>query len=160
MKTPHTALPKEHLEAVGRAIYGEAYKAPLARALKVDLRTLQRWVSDACDLAWNHGAIADLRDILAEEHAEVLSNEVALRTALADLDDAVEYRKLCEANGGEESVQFSVDCSHLTGWMPQPPSERRWEAGRRPGGKKAFSRSKGHHRSFLASCGGNLPDHH
>lgn len=106
MKTPHTAPPREHLEAVGRAIYGEIYKAPLGRALKVDLRTLQRWASDASDLAWHHGAIADLRDILVEEHTEVLGTEVALRTALADLDDAILFRRQQDIDGAALVGQY------------------------------------------------------
>lgn len=89
MKTPHTAPARDHLDAVGKAIFGEAYKAPMARELRVGLRTLSRWVSDASDLAWNHGAIADLRAVLADEHAEVLAHEVELRTALEDLDMAI-----------------------------------------------------------------------
>ena len=88
MKTPHTASPRDHLEAVGRVIYGDHYKSPPARALKVDLRTLQRWVCGASNLAWNHGAITDLYAVLVDEHAEAVRAEAEMRTALADLDDA------------------------------------------------------------------------
>ncbi|KQS91052.1 hypothetical protein ASG42_11210 [Rhizobium sp. Leaf391] len=97
MKPPHTASPRDHLDAVGKAIFGEAYKAPMARELRVDLRTFRRWVSDASDLAWNHGAIADLRAVLADEHAEVLAHEVELRTALEDLDMAIKSYRMREA---------------------------------------------------------------
>lgn len=94
MKTPHTAPPRDHLEAVGKAIYGDAYKAPLARALKVDLRTLRRWASDASDLAWDHGAIADLRSVLDDEHDEAVRVEIELRRTLANLDIAIaNFRK-------------------------------------------------------------------
>lgn len=121
MKTPHTAPVRDHLRAVGEAIYGEQFKPPLARAMRLDLRTIQRWASDVSDLTWDHGAIADLRDILAEEHAEVLSREAALRTALADLGDALLYWKLREAksvsiNGGDWGEW------NLVGWQPDPRS--------------------------------------
>lgn len=118
MKTPHTASPRDHLEAVGKAIYGESWKAPMARELKVDLRTLRRWASDASDLAWDHGAIADLRAMLADEHAEAVHDEAELRTTLADLDDAILYRQLRAANGDQEPVSYFDDWDNLTGWQP------------------------------------------
>lgn len=118
MKTPHTASPRDHLEAAGKAIYGESWKAPIARELKVDLRTLRRWASDASDLAWDHGAIADLRAVLADVHAEAVRNEAKLRTALADLDDAVLYRKLRAENGDREPVSLLDDWNYLNGWHP------------------------------------------
>jgi hypothetical protein len=108
MKPPHTASPRDHLDAVGKAIFGEAYKAPMARELRVGLRTLRRWVSDASDLAWNHGAIADLRAVLADEHAEVLAHEVELRTALEDLDMAIKSYRMREAGGGDEDVRLGL----------------------------------------------------
>lgn len=117
MKTTHTAPARKHLEAVGRAIYGEAYKASMARELRVGLRTMRRWVSDASDLAWDHGAIADLRVVLADEHAEALAHEVELREALNDLDDAVRYRRLHAESGWpqwQDSLQSARDTPNLT----------------------------------------------
>jgi len=119
MKTPHNATARDHLEAVGQAIYGETWKAPMARELKVDLRTLRRWASDASDLAWEHGAIADLRAVLADEHAEAVHDEAELRTAMNDLDDAILYRELRAANGDQEPVNnYFDDWDNLAGWQP------------------------------------------
>ncbi len=119
MKTPHTASPRDHLEAVGKAIFGEAWKVPMARELKVDLRTLRRWASDASDLAWAHGAIADLRAVLADEHSEAVRDEAELRETLNDLDDAILYRQLRDANGDQEPVNsYFDDWDHLAGWQP------------------------------------------
>lgn len=103
MKTPHTATPRDHLEAVGKAIFGDAYKSPLARALKVDLRSLQRWVSADSDLTWDHGAIADLREILAGEQTEAVRFEAKLRRVLGDLNTAFKCQPMSEAGGGDET---------------------------------------------------------
>lgn len=118
MKTPHTAPPRDHLEAVGQSIYGDSWKAPMARELKVDLRTLRRWASDASDLAWDHGAIADLRAVVADEHAGVLASEIELRETLNDLDDAILYRRLRVENGDREPVNYFDTWSDLFGWQP------------------------------------------
>lgn len=90
----------------------------MSRELKVDLRTLRRWASDASDLAWDHGAIADLRAVIADEHAEAVHAEAELRTALADLDDAILYRGLRVANGDREPVNYFSAWGDLFGWEP------------------------------------------
>lgn len=119
MKTPHNATTRDHLEAVGQTIYGDAWKAPMARELKIDLRTLRRWASDACDLAWDHGAIADLRNIVIDEHAETVREEARLREVMLDLDDAILYRELRAANGDREPLN-AFAWSNISGWEPYP----------------------------------------
>lgn len=42
MKTPHNATARDHLEAVGQTIYGDAWKAPMARELSRERHSLFR----------------------------------------------------------------------------------------------------------------------
>lgn len=59
------------LESPGRYLYGGGWKAALASALGVNLRTVQRWVAGfhMPDGAWN-----ELLDLVAHKHVSHLSS--------------------------------------------------------------------------------------
>jgi transcriptional regulator with XRE-family HTH domain len=66
----------ELLARAGRALYGDAWQAPLARALGVSLRTLQRWLA---------GNGEPHTDILRRVHALLTARAHAIMAARADL---------------------------------------------------------------------------
>lgn len=109
MKSRRNAPARDHLQAAGKTIYGEGFKGALAAALEVDVRTLRRWSTGEIDLSWDHGVIADLRDLLAAEHTAALDHEERVREALIDLDEAIHYRRQCAFYGDEHSYLMIAD---------------------------------------------------
>jgi hypothetical protein len=64
---PNGSIPPNALAEIGRAVFGQHWQGPLARALKVHDRTVRRWTNDGCpsDLT------GQLRAILEERQKEI-----------------------------------------------------------------------------------------
>lgn len=63
----------ELIRAVGVSLYGERWQAPLADALGVNLRNVQRWAAGefAPSPAAQAGLLADMRKLVAERGREL-----------------------------------------------------------------------------------------
>jgi hypothetical protein len=73
----------------GEVIYGQGrWKRPLADRLGVPSRTLARWLDGTLKLDFQHGVIADLREIIAEEDDASRDHIAALRC----LDQQIQKR--------------------------------------------------------------------
>lgn len=67
----------EFLIAVGVALYGSAWHAPLAAALKVTPRTMRRWANDDADIPSTVGK--DLDELCSARIGEILLVQTRLR---------------------------------------------------------------------------------
>lgn len=60
------ADPADRLARVGRALYGEHWRLPLARALRVNERLMRRWMSGRTPLAADDPVLAAGEALVAE----------------------------------------------------------------------------------------------
>jgi hypothetical protein len=64
---PLDSIPSQILADIGRAVFGQHWQVPLAKALKVHDRTLRRWANDGGPLELTD----PLRVILEERQKEI-----------------------------------------------------------------------------------------
>lgn len=64
---------KDLLSTVGRSLFGEYWQKPLAEALGVNLRTLQRWAAGSFEPAAESrpGLLADMRKLVIARGREL-----------------------------------------------------------------------------------------
>jgi len=73
------AFPRPILTAVGQALYGERWQAPLARDLGVTSRTMRRWV--AGDGTVPDGVRADLIPLITQRKESLLALQMDIAFA-------------------------------------------------------------------------------
>ncbi|MCC6775654.1 MAG: hypothetical protein IT537_03300 [Hyphomicrobiales bacterium] len=66
------------LADIGRALYGEHWRRPLADALGVDERQIRRWCNAEYTLAADHGVFRDARALLDRRSGEINGVRVTL----------------------------------------------------------------------------------
>jgi argininosuccinate synthase len=74
----------------GEVIYGKGrWKRPLADRLSVPPRTVARWLDGTIKLDFQHGIIADLREIIAEENNAARDRIAELRCLISKFKEGL-----------------------------------------------------------------------
>jgi len=71
--------PADMLAEIGRALYGEHWRRPLAEALGIDERQLRRWLTASGRLTVGHGLFRDALALLERRATEITAAAAILK---------------------------------------------------------------------------------
>lgn len=70
--------PADMLADIGRVLYGEHWRLPLARGVGVDDDTIRRWMTGRTPLSASHGVFDSALDLLRRRNDEIGDAAAAL----------------------------------------------------------------------------------
>lgn len=71
--------PADTLAAIGRRLYGDQWKSPLADLVNVNRETPRRWLSGHTDLPADHGVFDDILAAHDAQRADIAAMITAMR---------------------------------------------------------------------------------